>query len=62
MLGRDLKNITIPTMSQNPMQQQEEKNTSNLQVQHNNMFNEKTIQNIHLFNYLIPFPSFLSKP
>ena len=25
MLGRDLKNITIPTMSQNPMQQQQEK-------------------------------------
>ena len=24
MLGRDLKNITIPTMSQNPMQQQQE--------------------------------------
>ena len=49
-------------MSQNPMQQQQEKKTRNLQVQHNNMFNEKTIQNIHLFNYLIPFPSFLLKP
>ena len=24
MLGRDLKNITNPTMSQNPMQQQQE--------------------------------------
>ena len=24
MLGRDLKNITSPTMSQNPMQQQQE--------------------------------------
>ena len=24
MLGRDMKNTTIPTMSQNPMQQQQE--------------------------------------
>ena len=59
MLGRDLKNITSPTMSQNPMQQKQEKNTGNLKVQHNNMFNENTIQNIHLFKYLIPLPSFL---